>query len=173
MENREKKGISYYMRSLHRDIGFLLIGLTIIYCLSGLVLIFRDTDFLKYERQIERKLSSGIAESDLASHLRLRSLEVQKTEGDIVYFNNGTYNKTTGVATYSEKGLPSFLQKINNIHKAPSQNATHWFSLIFSIALFFMAISSFWMYKIRTKKFRRGLILTGLGIIVAIAMILM
>lgn len=31
METREKKSIQYYMRSLHRDIGFFAIGLTLIF----------------------------------------------------------------------------------------------------------------------------------------------
>ena len=45
MEQKEKKSIHYYMRGLHRDIGFFLIGLTLIYSISGVLLIYRDTDF--------------------------------------------------------------------------------------------------------------------------------
>lgn len=39
--------IHYWIRSLHRDIGFFLVGLTLVYVLSGVVLIYRDTGFLQ------------------------------------------------------------------------------------------------------------------------------
>ena len=50
MKAKEKKSVHYYMRSLHRDVGFLVLGFTFIYALSGIVLVYRDTDFLKSER---------------------------------------------------------------------------------------------------------------------------
>ena len=43
MEEQEKKSINHFVRSLHRDIGFFVIGLTIIYSISGIVLTYRDT----------------------------------------------------------------------------------------------------------------------------------
>jgi hypothetical protein len=39
--------IHYWIRSLHRDIGFFLVGLTLVYVLSGILLIYRDTGFLQ------------------------------------------------------------------------------------------------------------------------------
>lgn len=45
-EQKKKVSIQKLMRSLHRDIGFLLIGMTLIYCISGLLLIYRGNDFL-------------------------------------------------------------------------------------------------------------------------------
>lgn len=39
--------IHYWIRSLHRDIGFFLVGLTLVYVISGLLLIYRDTGFLQ------------------------------------------------------------------------------------------------------------------------------
>ncbi|MDD4032981.1 MAG: hypothetical protein PHS48_07035 [Bacteroidales bacterium] len=38
MSHKEKKSFSYCMRALHRDIGFLLIGLIMVFSLSGIVL---------------------------------------------------------------------------------------------------------------------------------------
>lgn len=52
MEKKEKKSINHYMRSLHRDIGFFVIGLIVIYSISGVVLIYRDTNFLKHDAVI-------------------------------------------------------------------------------------------------------------------------
>lgn len=39
--------IHYWIRSLHRDIGFFLVGLTLVYVFSGILLIYRDTGFLQ------------------------------------------------------------------------------------------------------------------------------
>ena len=41
------------MRVLHRYLGFFLAGIMAVYALSGIVLIFRDTDFLKSEQTVE------------------------------------------------------------------------------------------------------------------------
>lgn len=34
------KNIQHYMRVLHRDIGFFVIALTVIYCVSGIILTY-------------------------------------------------------------------------------------------------------------------------------------
>ena len=74
METKEKKSSNRYMRSLHRDFGFFAIGLTLIFSISGIVLIYRDTDFLKFEKQIEKQLSPNIKESELGMILHIRNL---------------------------------------------------------------------------------------------------
>jgi hypothetical protein len=173
MGTKEGKSFNYYMRALHRDIGFFVIGLTIIFCLSGIVLIYRDTGFLKQEKQIEKQLAANINESELGKALHKRKFEVQKIEGDVIYFQNGTYNKSTGLAIYSENTLPSFLDKLNVLHKAPSNSITHWFSLVYGVSLLFLAISSFWMYQPGSKSFRRGAIIAGLGIVVTVIILIL
>ena len=168
MGTKEKKSINYYMRSLHRDVGFFIIGIVIIYSVSGFLLVFRDTDFLKNEKQVEKQLSPNINESELGATLRMRNFEVSKTEGDTVYFKNGTYSKATGMVKYSEKALPAFVEKLNKLHKPTTKNITHWVTWLFATLLLFLAISSFWMFRPSTKLFRRGLIFAGIGITVAV-----
>jgi len=158
-----KKPVNYYMRAIHRDIGYFVIGLTIIYGISGIMLIYRDTGFLKQEKTIERRLPADIEEQKLGMILHLKDYRVLKTEGDVVYFQNGTYNKATGIASYSGESLPPVLEKFNGLHKSSSQNIVHWFSLIYGVLLLFLAISSFWMYRSGTKMFRRGIIIAGTG----------
>ena len=106
MEEQEKKSINHFVRSLHRDIGFSVIGLTIIYSISGIVLTYRNTNFLKHETLIEKTLSPNMEASELGKVLHLRDLKVLKSEGDIEYFQNVTYNKITGLVKYSKKELP-------------------------------------------------------------------
>lgn len=173
METKAKKPIQHYMRALHRDIGFMVIGLTIVYGLSGIVLMYRDTDFLKREKQIEQTLEPNISEAELGKALRMRNFEVVKTEGDIVYFENGTYNKSTGVAQYKAKQLPAWLDKFNKFHKTASKNLIHWAGIIYAVLLLFLAISSFWMFKPKSKMFKRGLVFAGIGLVLAIVVLLL
>lgn len=168
MEQKERKSVSYYMRALHRDIGFFVVGFICVYALSGIVLVYRDTDFLMREVQIEKKLSPGLDADELGKTLRIKGFKILKTEGDTVSFKEGTYNKTTGLASYQLKQLPSVLQKFVDLHKTMSGRNNHWFALLFGVLLGFLAISSFWMYKKDSSAFRRGIYITSAGIVLTI-----
>ncbi len=172
MGKNENNPIARVMRALHRDIGFFLVGLTIIYSLSGIVLIYRGTDFMKQEKKMERQLAPNLSDADLGRELRLREVKTDKTEGDILYFQGGSYNKSTGEAVVTVKELAFPFNKFTLLHKAGNNGAVHWFTTIFGLLLFFMAISSFWMFKPRSKSFRRGLILAGIGIVFSIILLM-
>ena len=83
------------MRVYHRYLGFFLAGIMAMYALSGTVLIFRTTDFLKGEKIVERQLEANIQASELGEKLRMRGYSISGEEGDVIYFNNGEYNKNT------------------------------------------------------------------------------
>jgi len=168
MEKKEKKSLNYYMRVIHRDLGFFVVGLVILYSLSGIVLIYRDTDFLKHEVNIENKLTPGIGASELGSALKLRDFRITKTEGDVIYFQNGTYNVSSGLAEYTVKELIFPFNKFAALHKSPSKNPLHWFNLIFGLMVLILAISSLWMFKRGSSLFRRGMAMAGAGIIVSL-----
>lgn len=171
MENKEAKSVIYYVRFLHRYIGFFVIGITVLYGISGITLIYRDTDFLKQERQVEKQLPPNLKESELGRALHMRNIEITKTEGNIVYLKNGTYNKETGLVQYTDKALPEVLDKINGLHKSPSQSTTHLFSVLYGILLLFLAVSSFWMFKPKSLHFRQGIITAGVGFVFAVILL--
>lgn len=163
MEQNGRKSFGYYMRALHRDVGFFVVGLVIIYALSGIVLVYRDTDFLMRNVQVEKKLLPGVEPSELGKMLRIKGFSVTKTEGDVVHFQNGSYNKTTGLAVYTARELPFVLQKCVGLHKTVSGKTTHWYAILFGTLLCFLAVSSFWMYPNNTGMFRRGIGLAAVG----------
>ncbi|PSK83246.1 hypothetical protein [Prolixibacter denitrificans] len=168
----KKRSIHYYMRMLHRYVGYFVLGFTLIYSISGIILVYRDTDFLKRETTVERKLPVNLDEAALGSELHMRGFKIIKTEGDLHYFANGTYNKATGVANYKIKALPTILSKMNSVHKSVSQNPSHLFTTIFGILLLFLAVSSLWMFKPKAKIFKKGMIVAGSGVVIAIALLL-
>lgn len=167
-----KKSINYYVRSLHRDIGFIVLGLTIVYSLSGIVLIYRNSDFLKSEKQIEVQLSSNLKKSELGSKLKMKKLRITEETDSLYIFESGSYNKISGLAVFKKKSLPPFVEKLNKLHKSSNKNKVYWATTIYGVLLFFMAISSLWMFKPKTKKFKRGIILSVTGLIIAILLLL-
>jgi hypothetical protein len=173
MEKKEAKTINYYMRIMHRYAGFFVVGLTLVYGISGIVMVYRDTDFLKQDKFTEKQLKPNIKESELGSMLRIKKLEISKTEGNIVYFKNGQYNKETGLAQYTEKSLPAILEKFNGFHKTVSKNSIHYATVTFATLLLFLAISSFWMFKPKTRIFKKGIITAGIGFLFAVILLLL
>ncbi len=169
----KRKPVQYYMRALHRDVGFFVIGLTLIFSLSGIVLIYRDSDFLKQETKVEKTLATGLEPSEVGNELHLRNFRLISSNGEIIQFQNGTYNKKTGIAVYTIKALPSFLNVLANLHKASSRNVLHWISLTYGLSLMFLAISSFWMFKPKSKMFRRGLCFAALGVGLSILVLML
>jgi len=126
MEPNECKSSGISMRALHRDIGFFVVGLVVVYALSGITLVYRDVGFLTRDVQVEKKLPPGLEPEELGKALRLKGFSVTKTEGNVIHFPNGTYDKTTGVAVYAVKELPIILQKCVGMHKTVTAKNTHW-----------------------------------------------
>ncbi|MEN6309416.1 MAG: PepSY domain-containing protein [Anaerohalosphaeraceae bacterium] len=178
MQENEKgrKSIHYYMRAMHRDIGFFAIGLVLIYSLSGILLVYRGSDFLQFDKTIEKTLSPNLAGAGLGEAMsqafHTRMTNATKTEGDIVYFQNGTYNTATGAAACTIRDYPFPLNKFISLHKVSGSSPAHWFVTLFGLLFIFLAISSFWMYNKKTSHFRRGLLIAAAGIAVSIILLM-
>ncbi len=163
--------LSTSMRVLHRYLGFFLAGIMAVYSLSGIVLIFRDTDFLKKEKQIVKELKPNLEAKELGQETRIKELKVTKTEGALVYFNNGTYNKATGHTEYKVKELPFIINKLTGLHKAKSSEPLFFLNIFFGVSLFFFVISSFWMFMPKTSIFRKGIVYTIAGILLTLVLL--
>ncbi len=173
MEKAKKSPVYRWMRSLHRDIGFFLIGLTCIYCISGSLLIYRETGFLKKETRTEKTIDPGLNANQLERALRLKGIKIIGEDDATITFTKGTYNRATGLASYTNPELPPILTTFNGLHKAANDQPRHWFSLVFACCLLFLAISSFWMYRPDTRIFKRGVLLAVSGVVLSIVLLLM
>ncbi len=160
------------MRIYHRYLGYFLAGIMAIYSLSGITLIFRDTGFLKSEKQIERKLKTNLAGEELGRELRMRDLKIEKEEGDILSFRQGTYNKATGIANYTTIQLPRFVDKLQHLHKADTKSPLFFLNVFFGLSLFFFVVSSFYMFLPGTNTFKKGLYFTLAGMVLTLILIL-
>ena len=159
------------MRVLHRYLGFFLAGIMAVYAISGIVLIFRDTDFLKSEQIEEVRIDPNIKNENLGKALDLRRYQFEKEDGDMVYFRNGDYNKKTGIAHLKSKELPYILDKMTHLHKASTDDPLYWLNVFFGVALLFFVISAFWMYLPKTKVFKAGLLYSLAGLVLTLILL--
>lgn len=159
------------MRAYHRYLGYFLAGIMAVYAISGMTLIFRDTDFLKREILVERQLPPGLKSEDLGRELRMRDFKIENEEGNIISFKQGKYDKTTGLAKYTSKELPYFIGKLTRLHKADSRTPLFFLNVFFGLSLLFFVVSSFWMFLPNTTIFRKGLYFTLAGGVLTLILI--
>lgn len=159
------------MRLIHRYLGFFLVGIMAMYALSGTVLIFRKTDFLKQDARQERELKPNLSTKALGKEIHIGDLKIEKTEGDVVYFEKGQYNTSTGAVVYSEKKLPLLLDKMTKLHKATTNSPVYWLNIFFGVSLLFFVISAFWMFLPKTSIFKKGVYFSLAGMVLTLILL--
>lgn len=165
------KSTSKTMRVWHRYLGFFLAGIMAVYAVSGIVLVFRNTDFLKRDYVIEKQVEPGLVSEELNEAIGLNSLEVSSIDGAIFTFQNGTYNSETGEANYTVKRLPLVLYKMTHFHKAKTGQPLYYLNIFFGFALLFFVISSFWMFLPSSKLFVKSMYFTVGGIVLTLILL--
>ncbi len=168
-----KQSLGLKMRVIHRYLGFFLAGIMAMYSISGIILVFRNTDFLKKEYQIEKQVKSHASKEELGTLLKRRRLKVDREEAGIYYFEKGTYNTSTGEANYTITRLPFVLDKMTKLHKATTNSPLYFLNIFFGFSLLFFVISSFWMFMPKTAVFKKGLWFSLGGIILTLVMLLL
>jgi hypothetical protein len=169
----ETKPLSTNMRIWHRYLGYFLAGIMAVYALSGIIMIFRDTDFLKKSKQITKMIKPNAAAAELGPLLRMREVKVIKQEGNILYLENGTYDKSTGKAELTVKEWPAHINKLTELHKARSGEPLFFLNVFFGVSLLFFVVSSFWMFLPKTTIFKKGLYFTAAGILLTILLLVL
>lgn len=166
------------MRIWHRYVGYFTAGIMAIYAISGIGLIFRDVHVLKKSSIVQKKIDAGLSEVALEKQVKLKGFKIKDTTENVVTFNEGpansegTYNRHTGALKYVGWENPLVLQKLMDLHKSKSKDSLSYLNVIFGICLLFFVISSFWMFKPKTKIFNKGLVIALLGFLFALIMVL-
>ncbi|MEM7484733.1 MAG: hypothetical protein AAF348_05950 [Bacteroidota bacterium] len=167
----KQRDFSNRIRTYHRYLGFFLAGIMTVYALSGIVLIFRDTDFLKKEYHYEEQLKAGLNAAQVGSKINIKRLKFTTTTEEIATFKEGTYNLKTGTVTYTLKKLPLVLDKMAHLHIAKSADPLYFLNIFFGLALLFFVVSSFWMFLPKTTIFKKGLLFTAAGLILTLVLL--
>jgi hypothetical protein len=159
------------MRVYHRYLGFFLAGIMAVYALSGVVMIFRDTDFLKVEQTIEKTLPKDIKTDEIGKEIRMRDFKADKEENGIVYFKNGTFDRNSGIIKFTKKDLPFILGKMEKMHKSTTKDPLFFLNIFFGLSLLFFVVSSFWMFIPKSAIFKKGLYFTIAGVVLTLILI--
>ncbi|MDZ7936401.1 MAG: hypothetical protein U5M51_15855 [Emticicia sp.] len=158
------------MRIYHRYLGFFLAGIMAVYSISGVLMVFRNTDFLKNVVKIEKTIEPNLEAKQLSPILKMK-VNVEKQENGVIFFRGGQYNSRTGEVKAEKKELPFILGKMEHLHKATTNDPLFYLNLFFGVSLFFFVVSSFWMFLPGTKIFKKGLYFTIGGIILTLIML--
>lgn len=159
-------------RQYHRWIGFFLAGIMFVYALSGVLLIFRTTDFLKFEQTSYRQLETGLNGQRLGEQLRMKGYKVEEETDSEVRFEQGRYNKHNGEAVITAKDYPFPLNKMVKLHKATTNSPLFFMNIAFGVGLLFFVVSAFLMFIPRALPFKNGLKIAGVGFVFAVLMVL-
>lgn len=108
----------------------------------------------------------------MGRELQMRDFKIEKEEGDVIRFQKGTYNKSTGVVNYTSKEWPVFIEKLTRLHKASTKDPLFFLNIFFALALLFFVVSAFWMFLPKTTIFKKGLYFTLAGVILTIILLI-
>ena len=187
----KKKSFSNIMRSLHRDLGYFVIGLTLIYTITGIVLSGRALGWLEQTYVIEKNLAKYITKTEFIEKLELSFKELDsksdipisimksanknikrfkflEEKDNILYFkarsNNINYDTKSGNVIYQYISYPPYLKSVISAHKASHEKLWFYLAILYSIILSFLAISAMFMVKGKFGFKRRGIYFMLAGI---------
>ncbi len=165
---------------LHRDIGFLCIGLTLLYAISGVAVnhIKQWNPSYRIER-VETNIGPVVGNPADAATVRMilaRLDEPGKLESSyrpdresLQLFVEGRsimVDLSSGHVVHDRAIPRPVLREMNFLHLNHPKKAWTWFADLYAVALAFLAISGLLM--VRRKTMRRGLVLTGVGILLPV-----
>lgn len=175
-----RRKILHKVRIFHRYLGYFVAGLMTIYALTGVVLLFRDTHFLKKKILVERNLETRLSARDFTkmvaqdSTLNLRKLKIIDEKNGVLIFDKnrynsaGTYDGNTGKLSYFEREYPYTVDILLKIHKSRISDPYSFINILSGASLFFLVFTSFWMFDPRSPVFKKGLKYVLIGIALAV-----
>ncbi len=179
---KNKRGLRYWLRVIHRDLGYLAVGLCLVYGISGFLLNHlkgSDPSFKKEEKTltITKSLSSQqeIKEfwdtQDGLPKLK-KALKVDEEHFQLLLDGGiGVYNKTNGKVEYETHKKRLFIYWINRLHY---NNLEGWTFMadFFAGTLIFLAISGLFILKGKNGLAKRGKWFVAAGLLIPILYII-
>lgn len=159
------------MRILHRYLGYFLVGMMAVYAVTGFIMTFRDTDFLKSEKTWERTVEPNLPAERLGEAIEQRRLKVTREDASTIFFEHGQYDKASGKAVFTTMEWPPYIEKLTDLHTSRSADPLFFMNVFFAASLFFFVVSSFWMFPPQAQAFRKGMWFVAAGILLTVIMI--
>lgn len=171
--------ISKLNRITHRDIGYLITGLTIIYALSGIALNHKHdwnpnyiVDTYNFKTDVDLTRENYKDETAISILKSLPGEPVYKTShfpsgNKVTIFIDGGFiqiNSLTGEGTLERISKRPLFFQINFLHYNPGK-WWKYFSDIFCVSLIVVTITGLFIIKGKNGITRRGAVLTIIGIL--------
>ena len=169
-----------WLRAIHRDVGYLAVGLTLVYAISGLAINHIkdwDPNYTTYERErtiapISADVPDDVAIATARAALKVGTPRSTYRAGDEIYLEYD-YKK---LVVYGDSGRvveqgrhPRFLLRVANwLHYNRGKKAWTYIADGYAVLLLYLAVSGLFMIKGRNGLRWRGAILLAAGISVPI-----
>jgi hypothetical protein len=174
-----KKRWRAWLRAIHRDFGYLAIGFTIIYAVSGIAMNHVDDwdpSFDARERVVTiTPVADEASDDDAAAQVAKAAGTGTPTEvfraGDEVRLTYDTGTTVTAIGdtvTIQERDERFFFRVAVWLHAARGKDAWRYISDVYAVLLLYLAISGLFMIKGKLGLRWRGMILTAAGVAVPI-----
>jgi len=168
------------LRILHRDLGYFIVGMTVVYALSGIFLNHRhdfNPDYKIYFTEFQTDINSAENVDEQAVKKALTNQEMDvvykkhyiNNQGMIkVFIENGEaiINPETGEASMSYLQRRPIIFEMNKLHKASVGTLWKWVSDAMAVILLFVAVSGLFLLKGKRGLSRWGWWFTIAGVIV-------
>ena len=176
-----------WLRILHRDLGYLAVGLTIIFSVSGIAVNHIDDWNPNFSKEIEYLPLNNYNQTDDEAEIvqkTLKQLDIPATayrstfqpnpETLNIYTDEGELqlNLTSGMLRWESIGKRFLLFDFNFLHLNSGRDAWKWFSDAFAIVLIFLALSGLFLIKGRKGFKWRGTVLSLIGILLPVLLMI-
>lgn len=168
------------LRILHRDFGYFIVAMTIVYGLSGIFLNHRhdfnpDYKIFITDFQVDLPQKTNLTDNEVKSVLKSLNDEVVykkhyiNNAGNIkIFIENGeaVINTETGKGTMQYLQKRPFIFGINKLHRASIGTLWKWVSDLMAVILILVAVSGLFLLKGKRGFSRWGWWLMVAGIVV-------
>jgi len=177
----QRKTLRRWNNALHRDIGYLCVGMTIIYAISGIILNhFKSGDFTHpdYSKSY-REFKVAIPPKGIADKTYVFSVLDQLHEKDHfksfitgenyvqIFLDKGYVyiDLKNGEAEMEIKTTRYVIKEFNLLHYNNIKKMYTWFSDLYAVALIILAITGLFVLRGKNGIIGRGAWLTAIGIL--------
>jgi uncharacterized protein len=175
-----KKRWRAWLRAIHRDCGYLAIGFTVIYAVSGIaqnhIEDWGDVSYSASERTlviaaIPDDVPDAEAVRRVADAAGMGAPSSSLRAGDEIHLEYPNGSKVTAIATQltvQARERRAFIGLANWLHTARGKKAWKYISDAFAVLLLYLACSGIFMIKGRLGLRWRGAVLISMGVAVPV-----
>ena len=177
----QRKTLRRWNNALHRDIGYLCVGMTLIYAISGIIMNhfksgdFSHPDYSKSYKEFKVSLPKD-GKADQAYVNKILDQEGERDHyksfitGDKyvqIFLTNGSVyvDLSTGEAQIEQKTPRYVIKEFNLMHYNNLKRFYTWFSDAYAVALIILAITGLFVLRGKNGIIGRGAWLTAVGIL--------